>query len=231
MKKFITTILLLICLIGVCYSSYMIFKWYSNNKKNSEIKEKVRSYVVGDDVNFSALKEINPETVAYLEIDGVNIQYTVVKGSDNSYYLNHNFYKEYNSAGWIFMDYRNKFDDSDKNTIIYGHNMLDGSMFGALTKFLDFDFVKNDDNLNIKLISETGVLNYKVFSVYQIEPEDYYLNTEFTDNSFEEFIDNLKTRSKFNFNTEISSLDSILTLSTCSFSGTMRVVLHAKKVV
>ena len=59
-------------------------------------------------------------------------EYPVVKGSNNSFYLNHCFDKSYNSAGWIFADYRNKFDNTDKNIVIYGHNMRDGSMFGSM---------------------------------------------------------------------------------------------------
>lgn len=208
----------------------MILNWFLGNSKNREIKEEIRSYVVDDSVNFSALKEINSDTVAYLKIND-NINYTVVRGDNNSYYLNHNYYKEYNKAGWIFMDYHNKLDGTDKNIIIYGHNMLDGSMFGSLVNYLKEDFIKDDSNLNFKLISESETVNYRVFSVYQIEPEDYYIKTDFSDGSFGEFINNLKLRSMYDFNIDVLESDSLLTLSTCSFDGSKRMVLHAKRII
>ena len=82
----------------------------------------------------------------------------VVNGNDNSYYLKHNFNKEYNIAGRIFSDYHNKFDETDKNIVIFGHNTKDGSMFGTLKNVLDKSWQENRDNLEIILITEIGHL-------------------------------------------------------------------------
>ena len=90
-------------------------------------------------VDFAALQQINPDIVAWLRIPGV-LDYPVVQGTDNSYYLHHTFRKEYNIAGSIFLDARNASDFSDGKNIIYGHNMRDGSMFHVLRKFQDLDF-------------------------------------------------------------------------------------------
>ena len=90
-------------------------------------------------VDFEALQQINPDIVAWLRIPGV-LDYPVVQGTDNSYYLHHTFRKEYNIAGSIFLDARNTADFSDRKNIIYGHNMRNGSMFHVLRKFQDLDF-------------------------------------------------------------------------------------------
>jgi sortase B len=160
------------------------------------------------------------------------VEYPVVKSTNNSFYLNHSFDKSKNSAGWIFADYKNKFDNTDKNIVIYGHNMRDGSMFGSLKNILSSDWYDNEENTNITLYTENGERIYKVFSIYKIESEDYYIKTEFSnENEFEKFIEKLKKRSIKNFNIDISKEDSILTLSTCANNNKYRVVLHAKKML
>ena len=160
------------------------------------------------------------------------MEYPVVKSTNNSFYLNHSFDKSKNSAGWIFADYKNKFDNTDKNIVIYGHNMRDGSMFGSLKNILSSDWYDNEENTNITLYTENGERIYKVFSIYKIESEDYYIKTEFSnENEFEKFIEKLKKRSIKNFNIDISKEDSILTLSTCANNNKYRVVLHAKKML
>ena len=97
-------------------------------------------------MDFTELKKQNPDTVAHIKVNNTRISYVVVQGNDNEYYLNHNFNKEKNRAGWIFADYRNSFDESDKNLIIYGHNMKDGSMFDTLIKTIDKEWYTNKDN-------------------------------------------------------------------------------------
>ena len=83
-------------------------------------------------VDWESLKAINSDIIAWLQIEGTEISYPVVKGTDNDYYLHHTFEKNYNSAGSIFVEYTNSSDFQDCNTIIYGHNMRNGSMFGLL---------------------------------------------------------------------------------------------------
>ena len=127
--------------------------------------------------------------------------------------------------------YKNKFDNTDKNIVIYGHNMRDGSMFGSLKNILNSDWYDNEENTDITLCTENEKSIYKVFSIYKIESEDYYIKTEFSnENEFEKFIKTLKKRSIKNFNIDISKEDSILTLSTCANNNKYRVVLHSKKI-
>ena len=143
--------------------------------------------------------------------------------------MNHSFDKSYNSAGWLFMDYRNKFDGTDKNIIIYAHNRRDGSLFGTLKNILTESWQNNIDNYVIPLINENEKEEYQVFSIYKIEKEDYYIKTNFKDNEWEEFLKKIKSRSIKSFDVNVSKNDSILTLSTCADNNKYRVVLHAKK--
>lgn len=223
------------------YSAYKVIIWKLNVEKNKNIDETIKENIQINNeetdieykykVDFEALKKQNQDTVAYLKVNGTNIDYVVVKGNDNSYYLKHNFNKEYNIAGWIFADYHNKYDGTDKNFIIYGHNTKDGSMFGTLKNVLNEEWQKNEENQQIVLVTERKEYLYQVFSTYSIAPEDYYITTEFNSNDeYSDFLKTIKSRSNYDYNIDINTNDKILTLSTCMGSGSKRVVLHAKKI-
>lgn len=232
--KYIRKVVMLICLIGIIYSGYHIIKWRMNVTGNEKIKEEIMTNINKDsyEVNFEKLKSQNKDTIAYLTVNNTSVDNVVVKGSDNDYYLNHNFNKTSNVAGWIFADYRNRFDGEDKNIIIYGHNMRDGSMFGTLKTALNPDWQNNKENKVVTLITEKGKFKYEVFSTYIIEAEEYYLNTEFaSDSEYEKFLNTLKKRSNHDFGVSLSTSDKILTLSTCSGNGNKRVVLHARLII
>lgn len=236
-KVILNIIIYMILLFVLIYSVIKIFKWYNDKTNNNKIAEQIKSTVIVEDkneeeytVDFKKLKEQNNETVAWIKVNNTNVEYPVLRATNNSFYLNHSFDKSKNSAGWIFADYRNKFDGTDKNIISYGHNMRDDSMFGSLKNILNSAWYDNEENTNITLYTENEKSIYKVFSIYKIESEDYYIKTEFSnDNEFEKFIETLKKRSIKNFNIDISKEDSILTLSTCANNNKYRVVLHAKK--
>ncbi|MGN1311155.1 MAG: class B sortase [Clostridia bacterium] len=237
----ISIILLFIFIILLFYSGTKIVIWYMNNQNNKKISDEIAEFVTVDEtkeddeekyvVDFEKLKEKNSDIVAWLKVNGTNIETTVVKSTNNDYYLTHNFNKEYNSAGWIFADYKNKVDGTDKNLVIYGHNMRDNSMFGSLKWVINEDWYNNEDNKYITLITENETQVYEVFSVYQIEKEDYYITTEFeNDKKFEQFVNTIKKRSIKEFDIDVSGSDNILTLSTCANNNKYRVVLHAKKI-
>ena len=223
------------------YSGTKIVIWYMNNQNNKKISDEIAEFVTVDEtkedneekyvVDFEKLKEKNSDIVAWLKVNGTNIETTVVKTTNNDYYLTHNFNKEYNSAGWIFADYKNKVDGTDKNLVIYGHNMRDDSMFGSLKWVINEDWYNNEDNKYITLITENETQVYEVFSVYQTEKEDYYIQTNFnTEKEFNTFAQTIKKRSKKDFNVDVNKEDNILTLSTCANNNKYRVVLHAKKI-
>lgn len=229
-------------LIGIIiYSGYKIAVWFIENRKTSELMDEVSSYIVVDDskddwnkyeIDFEKLKEKNKDVKAFLKVKGTDIEYPIVQGTDNSYYLTYSLDKSYNKAGWPFVDYRNKLDGNDKNIIIYGHNRRDGSMFESLKNTLTDEWFNNTENRKIIFITENEKSMYEVFSTYNIEAEDYYLQTQFNEkqNEFEDFINTIKKRSSKNFNVEVNKEDKILTLSTCANDNKYRVVLHAKKI-
>lgn len=237
-KLLIINIIQLILIIILVYSAIHIVIWYKNNKTNKKIIEEISQAIEINEntedeqkykVNFEELKNKNSDTVAWLKVENTSIEFPVVKANDNSYYLTHNFNKENNKAGWIFADYKNKFDGTDKNIVIYGHNMRDDSMFGSLKDVIKEEWYNNEENKYITFVTENEYQTYQVFSVYQIEKEDYYIQTNFQNNEFEEFIKTIKQRSKKDFNVDVTSKDNILTLSTCANNNKYRVVLHAKK--
>ena len=234
-------ILMIFFIILLFFSGTKIVIWYMNNQNNKKISDEIAEFVTVDEtkedneekyvVDFEKLKEKNSDIVAWLKVNGTNIETTVVKTTNNDYYLTHNFNKEYNSAGWIFADYKNKVDGTDKNLVIYGHNMRDDSMFGSLKWVINEDWYNNEDNKYITLITENETQVYEVFSVYQIEKEDYYIQTNFdTEKEFNTFAQTIKKRSKKDFNVDVNKEDNILTLSTCAHNNKYRVDLHARKI-
>lgn len=239
-SNFPSIILMCFFIILLFYSGTKIVIWYMNNQNNKKISDEIAEFVTVDEtkeddekyvVDFEKLKEKNSDMVAWLKVNGTNIETTVVKSTNNAYYLTHNFNKEYNAAGWIFADYKNKVDGTDKNLVIYGHNMRDNSMFGSLKWVINEDWYNNEDNKYITLITENETQIYEVFSVYQIEKEDYYIQTNFdTEKEFNTFVETIKKRSKKDFNVDVNKEDNILTLSTCANNNKYRVVLHAKKI-
>lgn len=235
-KKIIIKIVMFICLLGLIYSIYNIVDWHLANNKTEKIQEDIKEIIDDtskdkNDIDFKTLKEKNKDIVAYLKVNGTNIDYVVVKGKDNSYYLKHNLYKQSSVAGWIFMDYHNKLDNSDKNIVIYGHNTFNGTMFGTLRNVIKKDWYENEENHIINLVTEDGVMTYQVFSTYSIKVEDYYINTIFKDNNeFNTFVNTLKKRSVYDYQVDVDGEDSILTLSTCTGNGKSRMVLHAKRI-
>ncbi len=181
------------------------------------------------EVDFKSLLETNNETVGYIKLDGTSIDYPVVKSTDNKYYLNHSFDKSENYAGWIFLDYRNNLDDDNYNTIIYGHRMNNDTMFGSLKNLLTEEWFNNINNRIIKISTPNKNSIWQIFSVYKIHNETYYLKTFFDGNDeYKEYLDKIKKRSVFDFNTLVNTNDRILTLSSCYNSNGIRLVVHAK---
>ncbi len=180
------------------------------------------------DVDIKELKEKNSDTVGWIQVNGTNINYPFVQTKDNKYYLTHDLNKNYNSAGWVFLDYRNNIKKLDKNTIIYAHARLNKTMFGSLKNILKSDWYKNKNNYVVKLSTENQNTLWQVFSVYHIPETSDYIQVKFSsDTEFKTFVDKLQKRSVYKFDTTVSGSDKILTLSTC-YGETERMVMHAK---
>lgn len=179
-------------------------------------------------VDFSELKQINSKTVGWIEVKGTNVNLPYVQTSDNKYYLDHSFDNSYNSAGWAFLDYRNNKNSLDRNNIIYAHGRKNGSMFGSLRNLLKKDWQNNKNNYVIRTSTEKENTLWQIFSVYYLPTTSDYIQVNFKDdNEFEEFVKKINDRSMFDFKTNVSKTDKVLTLSTC-YSATEKLVVHAK---
>ncbi len=190
-------------------------------------KEQVKSkYKL--DRTFAKLKKINNETVGYLVVKNTEISYPVVRHSDNSYYLKKDFYKKSTSMGWIYLDYRNDLEQLNDNSIIYGHSMRNGTMFGTLKKVLSSSWRKEKDNMIITLENEKDTMYFQIFSAYKVDYTTDYLKTTFSSKKEkEEFIKLISGRSIFKSDVKVTNKDKILTLSTCTGGNNKRLVVHA----
>lgn len=180
------------------------------------------------DVDITKLKAKNADTVGWINVNNTNINYPFVQSKNNKYYLTHAFDGSVNEAGWVFLDYRNDKNLSNRNNIIYAHSRLDRTMFGSLKKVLNREWFENRDNRVIRISNEKENTMWQVFSVYTVPEETYYITTDFvSDKDYLKFLKKIKKRSIYNFDANVSSDSKILTLSTC-YSDNNRVVVHAK---
>ena len=183
-----------------------------------------------DQVNISQLKGSNPDTVAWLSVDGTTINYPIVQTTNNDYYLNHSYDKSKKRTGWTFMDYRNDPNMNDNNTIFYGHNLLNKTAFGSIADIFSVNWQKNS-NKSIMIITENKKYYYTIFSAYYVAPEVYYLQNVFYDTeTYQEFLNTISSRNILNIDNSVNVNDKIITLSTCTDDNTGRKVVHAKLV-
>lgn len=178
---------------------------------------------------FSTLQEINKDTVGWLTVNNTRIDYPVVQAKDNDYYLRRDYYQNKNRHGWIFMDYRNNPDELNENTIIYGHNLANQTMFGTLRYALNSYWYKKSANQIITFNTPNENMKFQIFSIYTIPTTNDYLDITFpTTDAYQSYIDLVKGRSIYDFNIEVTTDDKILTLSTCANGNDKRLVIHAK---
>ncbi|MCP1311684.1 class B sortase [Paenibacillus tyrfis] len=179
---------------------------------------------------FKALLDANPDVVGWIRIGNTAIDYPVVQGKDNAYYLNRNYKGEEASAGSIFLDFRNDIGKAQPNTVIYGHRMKDGSMFGDLKKFLEEDFFRNNPTFQYDTLYHS--YRAEIFSVYPATADLNYIQTGFeNEQEYAAFLQSLRERSLYKTDTVLGVDDRILTLSTCDYTldpAKGRLVLHAK---
>ena len=184
---------------------------------------------------LNALKTQNSDFVGWITIPDTKVDYPVVHTVDNEFYLNHSFQKEYLRAGSIFADYRNsKSLLKNRNTVLYGHNMMSGSMFGCISDFFSRSYFM--ENRYIYIYTSDGIFVYQTFSIrrVKINKDVSYITTFFSnDEDFLNFANRMMTASAVKLNdVTFTETDRILTLSTCTDSGNAneRYCLQAKLV-
>lgn len=167
-------------------------------------------------MDFAPLKEINDEIVAWLACEGTVIDYPVLRADDNDYYLNHLYTGESNRMGSLFADYRNSGLFTDRNTVIYGHNMKNGAMFGSLSEYKSQDYY--DALPAMTLYTPEGDYTIELFAG-TVEDGDYeFVQFDFeSDDAFMEYVDAFRSRSTFTSDVVVEPTDRIVTLCTCSY--------------
>ncbi len=200
------------------------------------------------DIDFNALKEINPDVRGWIKITGTLINNPVVVGTDNNYYLNHDFNGNESVSGTIFSSYLNKWDGTDDNTILFGHNMHTGEFFAYVNHYVPYDassepiaFYKVHPTI-MMATPDGGCATYKIFAGMVANTQTkygevfrYVDKTKFTDvNDFNNFILEVMDRSWFFTDVDLTYGDELLTLSTCWWplgrEVDTRWVLFARKV-
>ena len=181
---------------------------------------------------FSDLHAVNEHIVGWVSVDGTKLNNPILQAKDNDFYLNRNFKDEHSRAGSVFMDYRNDVMDMSRNTVLYGHAMKNGTMFGSLKEYTEQDYANEHDIIYFDTLYDS--YDIEVFAAYETTIDFYYIETKFkSDDEFMHFIDEVQSRSVIEMPTDIQQNDQIVTLSTCNnsvHSKDKRFVVHGKLV-
>ena len=214
--------IVLIFIIFIC--AYKILYKIAEYKKADDTYERIR--IEKEEVNDAYID--NADYRGWIKVENTNIDYPILQGNDNEYYLDKDINKEYLASGSIFMNYLNN-GFNDENTVLFGHNMRNGTMFGQLKKYKESDFFYGNNDIDIEL-SNGDNLKYKVFSVYITNVEDNYIKTKFDNkDEYKEFLERIKNKSIYKSEIDLNEDDKIITLSSCSYEfDDARIVVHGK---
>ena len=244
MKRKIISVIQVLLVIVLAFSLYKIYSYQKDNQAYKAIdndykvmrdksieknKEQSNKEEVDPEIEAARLfvRELNksyPQVVARLLIENLDMDYPIVQGEDNSFYLNHDYMGNYHPFGAVFMDYRNSFDLSDQNTIIYGHNVKSGYVFNSLNKYRNPKYVEKNPYIAIDSIKERFV--YEIFAVYDADQYEDYRSPSYDEKNFEELLSRVGEKNFLNKQLPNAD-DKILTLSTCSDVND-RMVVQAK---
>ncbi|WP_373316066.1 class B sortase [Siminovitchia terrae] len=219
----------ILCLIVLVYSGYELANIFIGYYKNRQVLAEVQQLYYNEHSaeieevkegeirpQFNKLLQINPDMIGWITVDDTMVNYPILQADTNEYYLYRNYKKEDSRAGSIFMDYRNDVTAHDRNTIVYGHSMKDGSMFNQLKKFLDKDFFESHQTIYYDTLY--GAYDAKVFAVYHTTTDFDYIQTEFdSDEEYAALLQKMMDESVHWTDVELQADDQILTLSTCDY--------------
>ena len=167
-------------------------------------------------VDLEALREVNGDVVGWILIPGTVVSYPLMQGADNDYYLKHTWMRRYSTAGSIFLECQNDPSLEGFHTIIYGHRMSNGTMFGALKNYSSQNYWKNHPSVYI--VSDAGVMRYDIFSAYEAGVTDIVYYQDLTGRE-EDFIQFCLDHSDIDTGIQPGPEDRIVTLSTCASQG------------
>ena len=251
MKKALTTFIFLVCIGTFCFSGWKLYEILSEYKNGTDIYHSVLDEVTvpvltdsstpsdsADSpemaqvqlINLDALKQINPDAAAWITIPDTNISYPVLTPDDNYTYLRTTINGKQNKAGCIFVDCRTENPFANANTIIYGHNLLNGAMFCELTNYEKENW--RAGHPLIYLQTENGLDTYRVFSCYKTTDDSatYNYNLQLNTDEYQNYLHMILNHSLFKSDISPSAAEPIITLSTCTNDDEHeRFIVHAVK--
>ena len=246
------TVVLILCAIAVCCGGYLIYHHWSVKQRELEY-EKLRqeetlsaatetviaepeteesteeTVIYCDPVyDFGQLHEQNEDIYAWIVVPGTQVDYPLLQSETDNYYLDYNLDHSKGYPGCIYTNQCNRKDFSDYNTVLYGHNMKNLSMFGSLKKYKTEDFYK--DHQFFTIYTSECAYRYQIFAYYDVPETDEVYTVGFApDDTFQKFIDKMKQKSYDDTGVNVTKDDHIMTLSTCSTTG-KRFVVHAVRI-
>ncbi len=255
MRKILRTLLLFVCIAVFCFSAWNLFSIWQEYHAGDEIYDSIQKqismpspgqnennqsetfhtgetndYSVPDSLaDLSALKEINPYSIGWIRIPDTNIDYPILQTDNNNDYLRRTITGEVNKAGCIFADYRSEEPFCSANTIIYGHNLLNGKMFSNLMKYEDPDWYEKHPYIYIQ--TSEAVQLYEIYSCYRTadNSETYTFGLKTGTEAYQDYLKRSVKLALYSTEIEPSAADQIITLSTCTNeSEEERFVIHAR---
>ena len=252
----VLTIVLIAAICVFCYAAYNLYHIYTEYKKGSDEYNSIAQMAVTErdpdqdaeeaetagpagstlrpplDIDFESLRKINTDVIGWIYVEALDgVSYPVVKGKDNDEYLHMTYEKNYNFAGTIFIDYENKSDFSDCNTLVYGHNMKNGTMFGQLKNFSKDDSAYNKSKY-FWIFTPEKIYRYEIISAYTTAVDsDTYTLFKGPGQEFVDYMNKIVSYSDIKTTPgELSVEDKIVTLSTCTGNESTRYVVQGKRV-
>lgn len=179
------------------------------------------------ETDLDALRKVNEDVLGWIQIPGSKIDYPILQGEDNEYYLKRTWKGHRNPMGSVFLECRNRPDFTDWNTIVYAHNMDNGTMFAGLHRYKQQKYWQ--EHPYVYIVTDAGVLRYEVFSSYNAEVDSKTYGLSFRQRETrEEFIAMALEKSQIDTGIVPEVTDQIITLSTCSGGEETRRVVHAR---
>jgi sortase B len=197
-------------------SAYTALASETKSEEKEVVEEETGTVYKYDTADFTSLAQINSDVAGWLSLQDTVINYPVVQGTDNEYYLEHLFTRELNHTGCIFIDYRNRKDFSDRNTALYAHHMRNGSMFAELEGYRDQSYY--DSHKELILQTPDGVYLVQPFAGLLADGSTDYIQFDFpTNESFMTYVNDMIAKSTFVSDVIIEPTDRIITMSTCRY--------------
>ena len=248
----ILTIVLIVAICIFCYAAFNLYHIYTEYKKGTDEYNSISEMAVTErdpdqveeidqpdeqpvapvSIDFDSLRSINEDVIGWIYMEALpEISYPVVQGEDNNFYLHQTYEKNYNFAGTIFIDYENSSDFNDCNTLVYGHNMKNGSMFGHLKKFAEDQNVYNKSKY-FWILTPDKNYRYEIISAYTTGVDsDTYTLFKGPGEEFQRYLETIKGYSEISTDPgELTIKDKIVTLSTCTGNESTRFVVQGRRI-